>query len=143
MSDYYAFSQGSPFNTGTANARTSVLHFSKLWTPLLTLHSPARNTNASLLYKVTCSSKLHVASSSRWPPRLSRLILTVSKTAAFILSIHGLIKSPGYVRDASAPVFGVFHGSEVAYFFGFGNQSDYIATDALSKYSQNTCIRIL
>jgi len=54
-----------------------------------------------------------------------------------------LKKSPGYVRDASAPAFGVFHGSEIAYFFSFGSQSDFIATDALSKYSQKIYARFL
>lgn len=54
-----------------------------------------------------------------------------------------VIKSPGYVRDASAPAFGIFHGSEIGYFFGFGNQSDFIATDALSKFSQNSYFGVL
>ncbi len=40
----------------------------------------------------------------------------------------------GYVRDASAPGLGVLHGSSKSYFFGLSSQSDFIATDALSKY---------
>lgn len=61
---YVYFLQGSPFNTGTANAKTFVPKFDNG----LTLHFnnfPARNTNALPLYKATCSSKPHVGSSLR------------------------------------------------------------------------------
>jgi len=40
----------------------------------------------------------------------------------------------GYVRDPSVPALGVSHGSSKSYFFGLSSQSDFVATDALSKY---------
>jgi len=40
----------------------------------------------------------------------------------------------GYVRDPSLPALGVSHGSSKSYFFGLSSQSDFVATDALSKY---------
>jgi hypothetical protein len=38
------------------------------------------------------------------------------------------------VKGASNPVFGASHGSDIPYFFGFSNETDWVATDAVSKY---------
>jgi hypothetical protein len=39
----------------------------------------------------------------------------------------------GYVKGASTPVFGAFHGSDIADSFGFSNKTDFIVADAFSK----------
>jgi hypothetical protein len=40
----------------------------------------------------------------------------------------------GYVKGAGIPQLGAFHGSDIAYFFGFSNATDWVATDAVSKF---------
>lgn len=40
----------------------------------------------------------------------------------------------GYARSSGVPTLGSFHGSEITYLFGFTNETDWIATDAISKY---------
>ena len=39
----------------------------------------------------------------------------------------------GYVRGSSTPVYGAFHGSDIAELFGFSNNTDFILADAISK----------
>lgn len=40
----------------------------------------------------------------------------------------------GYARSSSIPVLGAFHSSEITYFFGASNKTDWMAPDAISKY---------
>jgi len=37
------------------------------------------------------------------------------------------------MRGSSRPILGAAHGTDVAEFFGMGNQTDFIAVDAISK----------
>jgi hypothetical protein len=93
---------------------------------------PARNSNESPLYKETWRSKHHAAFSLKWRRRLNRLTHTVSGYPhPFIILIWW--GTSGYVRGASTPVLGAYHASEIPYFFGASNQTDFIATDAISK----------
>jgi len=39
----------------------------------------------------------------------------------------------GYMRGSSRPILGVAHATDIVEFFGMGNQTDFIAVDAISK----------
>ena len=41
------------------------------------------------------------------------------------------------MRGASAPVLGAAHATDLPEFFGMGNQTDFIAVDAISKYARS------
>ena len=42
-------------------------------------------------------------------------------------------RTQGYLKVLDAAILGAFHASEIPDFFGFSNQTDFIATDAVSK----------
>ena len=42
-------------------------------------------------------------------------------------------RTQGYLKVLDAPILGAFHGSEIFDFYGLSNQTDFIATDAVSK----------
>ena len=44
-----------------------------------------------------------------------------------------LTSQSGYMRGASRPIFGAAHGTDILEFLGLGNQTDFIAVDAISK----------
>ena len=39
----------------------------------------------------------------------------------------------GYMRVGSQPVLGAAHALDIPEFFGFGNRTDFIAVDGISK----------
>jgi len=92
--------QGSPFNTGTANAIT-----------------PEFKRIAALQGDKTFQAT-------------RRFLLEVASKTQPTYSYR-------YVRGSSTPVLGAFHGSEIYDFFGFNNQTDWVATDAVIYFTRN------
>jgi len=92
--------QGSPFNTGTANALTPQFkRFAALQGDLF-FQAPRR-------FFLRIASKTQPTYSYR------------------------------YMRVGSQPVLGAAHGMDVPYFFGFGNQNDFMAVDSIIYFTHN------
>jgi carboxylesterase type B len=91
--------QGSPFNTGTANALTPEFkRFAAL--------QGDRVFQAPRRFLLEIASKTQPAYSYR------------------------------YMRGSSRPILGAAHGTDVAEFFGMGNQTDFIAVDAIIYFTR-------
>ena len=124
--------QGSPFNTGTANAITFVLYLK-----LCRVCRPHPFRFQSRIQKDCRYTRWQELPSSTallpWGCLQDAANLLFPWAKYFILFVFFITRIVGYVRGTSTPVFGASHGSDIAELFGLSKNTDFILADAISK----------